>query len=166
MDYAGGMAATRYPAAPRPARAPRGAVVALLWLLIALMPLRALSQELMAAAAGSVPLAACHGLGSGAGALPAHGAQAPALHAAHAAPPGHDAAHASTHAPAQVLADGGAPDDAGAAPCQACDLCHAVLAVPMALACPHALPGHDPVAGGQARWAAAPADGIFRPPRG
>ena len=126
-------------------RRPLGAWL-LLWLLLALLPLRPLATWAMAPDTPLAP-ASVH-----AGASPCHG------HAAMAEP----------------VADADTDTDAAAdtfssplpAPCSACDLCHAAMAGPVmaklaALPAPRAAP--TPLVLLATR--PAPADGVFRPPR-
>jgi|GEM_PF-2033059 len=176
-------ARARRPAAPRGRRA-QALLGALLWLLIALMPLRALSQVLMpgraAAVAVAVAVADCHGL---AGAMPAGPLRAhpPADHPHPDAHGGATAADAGAHHPAAAAHDAGAhgagTHDAGAhvadthdagtgANCHACDLCHAALALPAPPRWAGVTPALHPAGALTPRWAAAPDSGIFRPPRG
>lgn len=153
-------------AAPGPVRPPRRAglaMLALMWLLIALLPLRALSQELMGAAQRAAQPAAaqraampCH---AGAGA-----AEAPLPSSHHAAADG--------GAVITEVADGtgeadGATSDEPAANCSACDLCHAALAGPVASTPGLCLPpARDLPATPAGPSVAVAADGIFKPPRG
>jgi hypothetical protein len=140
-------------------------LLALLWVLIALLPLRALSQELMGAAQRSAqsagaPMAAmpCH---AGVGHAEVVG---PALHHTAAA----DAASTTdaTDAADAVDAANVAASDEPASNCSACDLCHATLAGPVYATQDLPLPA----ASGQVvtpsgpRAAVSP-DGIFKPPR-
>ena len=126
---------------PSQPRRPLGAWL-LLWLLVALLPLRPVASWAMVAGSAPAP-AAAH-----ADASPCHG------HAAMAEPDAGADAAADTVATQQ------------SAPCSACDLCHAAMAGPAmaglgALPVPRAAP--TPLALVAAR--PAPADGVFRPPR-
>ena len=153
----------------RPPRRPGVAMLALLWLLIALMPLRALSQELMGAAKRAdrtsvVSMAA----------MPCHAGMG---HAGVDGRTGHHASGAGTTITPTMAATADAVDvaeladvaasDEPASNCNACDLCHAALAGPVAftqdLSMPAAVdrPATPPGPG----TAVAP-DGIFKPPRG
>ncbi|MDO8376055.1 MAG: hypothetical protein Q7S91_02565 [Aquabacterium sp.] len=132
-------------------------MLALLWVLIALMPLRALSQELMGAAQRSshsagVPLAAmpCH---AGVGHAEVDG---PALH------------HTAAADVAEVAEVVNAADMATepASNCSACDLCHAALAGPVHATQDLPLPAASgQVAAPSGPSAAVSPDGIFKPPR-
>lgn len=152
----------------RPVRRPGIAMAWLLWLLIALMPLRALSQELMTGPGGrhsdaTALVPACHG--AGAATMVHH--DVPASDGDHVEHANHGALALPAH-PADAAADGGAADPTTPAPaCHACDLCHA------ALACPAMPVLADTAPRSAARSAAmpratvnAPRDGIFKPPRG
>lgn len=155
----------------RPSRRPGVAMLALLWLLIALLPLRALSQELMSAAQRSAQPAGVQGA-----AMPCHGGVAhagvdgPALHHASAA----DAAVTSDLADIADVADvaeavdavDGVASDEPASNCSACDLCHAALAGPMDVRQALGLPAaQGQVATPSGPSAAVSPDGIFKPPR-
>lgn len=140
----------------RPPRRPGVAMLALMWLLIALMPLRALSQELMGAAqrtapATVVPMAA----------MPCHQAAGPAsveTPAAH---------HMSMDVDAIADPADGAGSDQPASSCSACDLCHAALAGPATHTQDMRLPvARDRTATPPGPSAAVPLDDIFKPPRG
>jgi len=156
----------------RPVRRPGIAVAWLLWLLIALMPLRALSQELMAGPGGrgndaAVVAPACHG--AGAAAMVHH--DGPASHADHTEHAHHGAPALPMHAAdaaADAVADGDAADPNTPAPaCHACDLCHAAIACPATPVLADTAPrGAERSAGAPRAAVNAPRDGIFKPPRG
>lgn len=156
-------------AAPGPVRPPRRAglaMLALMWLLIALLPLRALSQELMGAAQRAAQPAGvqraampCH-----AGAGPAEAAL-PSSH--HAAADGGAVITDVADGPVEASGADGATSDEPAANCSACDLCHAALAGPVASAPGLCLPpARDLPATPAGPSVAVAADGIFKPPRG
>ena len=150
----------------RPPRRPGVALLALLWVLIALLPLRALSQELMGAAQRSaqsvgVPMATvpCH---AGVGHTQV---DSPAMHRASAA----DAASTTDTADVADAVDAAnvAAGDEPASNCSACDLCHAALAGPVYAAQDLPLPAASgQVATPSGPSAAVSLDGIFKPPRG
>lgn len=149
------MRCRHHPSLWRPGAPAGRAALLLLWLLVALMPLRAVSPWAMdrpAVAAATVQA----GL-----ALPCHGeaAMADTAHAGH--PTGMDGAADAS----QVLSVPGEGADTPA--CHACDLCHAAMAGPVIAAAP-ALPtaAAAVVAPAAGPLVAAPGDGIFRPPRG
>jgi len=115
---------------------------ALLWLLIALLPLRGLAHELMAPGLAAADLALPNPLVEMAEPAPCHQTAAAAQPAE--AAPAHPAGH---H-------------------CADCDLCHGVLALPASPrwpASPAPLTSLAPLRLGQV--VAVPADGIYRPPR-
>jgi hypothetical protein len=132
-------------------------MLALLWLLIALMPLRALSQELMGAAqrtgtAPALPMAA----------MPCHATTA--WHVSVETPAAHPTAVAT-----DAMADpaDGAGSDQPAPNCSACGLCHAALAGPMTSTPDLRLPvARERTATPPGPSAAVPLGGIFKPPRG
>lgn len=138
------------PATHRPGRA----LWLLLWLLVALLPLRPVASWAMAPGPGPAQPAAHQGDG-----VPCHG---------HAAMAAHAGAQTDTPVAMDDSAGTGAHPAPAAqtAPCSACDLCHAAMAGPVlaglgALPAPRALPA--PLLQVAARL--APADGLFRPPR-
>lgn len=144
-------------------------MLALLWLLIALLPLRALSQELMGAAQRSAHLA-----GVPMAAMPCHTGvghaevDSPAVHHVSAADTAitTDVADVADASDMADVADVVASDEP-ASNCSACDLCHATLAGPVYATQDLSLPA----AGGQVAsppspGAAVSLDGIFKPPRG
>ncbi|OGB03399.1 MAG: hypothetical protein A3E25_00725 [Burkholderiales bacterium RIFCSPHIGHO2_12_FULL_69_20] len=150
----------------RPPRRPGVAMLALLWVLIALMPLRALSQELMGAAQHSA-----HSAGAPMAAMPCHAGvghvavDSQALHHTVAA----DAASTNGAADAVNMADGAdvTDNDEPASNCSACDLCHAALAGPVYVTQELPLPAASGrVATPSGPSAAVSPDGIFKPPRG
>jgi len=122
------------------------AVWLLLWLLVVLQPLRPMASWAMAPDLNPAQSAAvgesspCHG----------HALTTPHADAAGDSVPVTDAAVA-----------------AQAAACSACDLCHAAMACPVlaGLGAP-VLPGSAPVCSAPTGARTAPADGLFRPPRG
>ncbi len=131
-------------AMPRP---PRRLVVALLWIAMALLPLRALAAAVMPAATAGVASAAVESAAHDVlQAVPCHGASA------------------------LVAADADA--DAGTAPaetthtCSLCDLCHSsvVSAQPPVLALAE-LPAALPRAAAPSALEPRAPDGLFRPPR-
>ena len=135
-------------AMPRP---PRRLVVALLWIAMALLPLRALAAAVMPAATAGVASAAVESAAHDVlQAVPCHGASA--LVAADA--------------------DADADADAGTAPaetthtCSLCDLCHSsvVSAQPPVLALAE-LPAALPRAAAPSALEPRAPDGLFRPPR-
>jgi hypothetical protein len=117
----------------------------ILWLLIALMPVRGIAQSLMS-------FAPAQNEGVMAAAKPI------------------DAAPCPMHAVSADADDTAMPDANGSSPtshaCSLCDVCHsAVLPLTLGVAPPSALPGDEPVpAHGLGAGRAAPAK-LFRPPR-
>ena len=131
-------------AMPRP---PRRLVVALLWIAMALLPLRALAAAVMPAATAGVASAAVESAAHDVlQAVPCHGASA--------------------------LVSADADADAGTAPaetthtCSLCDLCHSsvVTAQPPVLALAE-LPAALPRAAAPSALEPRAPDGLFRPPR-
>ncbi len=133
---------------------PRRLTTALLWLAIALLPMRGWAASVM-------PMVAVEG---------PHGATVSAAEPLHTPPPCHGMAHAHTEADPMASDEPMAADEANAPStthtCSMCDLCHAgvLQTTPAAIALAD-LPQSAPPGAAPAAIEPVAPDGLFRPPR-